>query len=361
MMTAMAFATARHATMATITALPKRTPALRNHIAVPGPAASLVPSRGMAGWFSGGAGRRGGLAKDFFTGGDVVERERDITKQMRQEDRTREEQKKRRDRRKERMGLMAKIKTLAKRKRPTEDADFFLAGEPVPVPREPPFVVVGGRGSSPRRATVPPFTAPDTQLWWDCDNEGAHPASVPASELVASPHCQVSRTKRGTRSKPYTVVSIRHTPTGVEAEATTSGKGQVELREVELHAAGRLRLALATYVRLTRHDDSPQWSPGPELLGRCTASGEIAVEVGDDDMPVVLMDIMEAFYANNLMISKLCIAIDGAGLFVAGPNDPGSIEPKEVVRLLARHPPAIHLINRERQKLSMMTLKRQRR
>ena len=37
-----------------------------------------------------------------------------------------------------------------------------------------------------------------------------------------------------------------------------------------------------------------------------TASGEIAVEVGDDDMPVVLMDIMEAFYANNLMISKLC-------------------------------------------------------
>ena len=55
------------------------------------------------------------------------------------------------------------------------------------------------------------------------------------------------------------------------------------------------------------------------------------------------------------------MAIDGAGLFVAGPNDPGSIEPKEVVRLLARHPPAIHLINRERQKLSMMTLKRQRR
>ena len=103
-------------------------------------------------------------------------------------------------------------------------------------------------------------------------SSGAHPASVPASELVASPHCQVSRTKRGTRSKPYTVVSIRHTPTGVEAEATTSGKGQVELREVELHAAGRLRLALATYVRLTRHDDSPQWSPGPELLGRCTAT-----------------------------------------------------------------------------------------
>lgn len=319
-------------------------------------------ARNMAGWFSGGAGRRGGLAKDFFTEDTVIERERDITKQIRQEDRTREEQKRRRDRRKERVGLIAKFKKLTKRKRPTvDDNDFFLAGEPVPVPRERPYVVVGGGRSAPRRdRVVPTFIVPSNQLWWDCDNEDAHPALLSASELVSSQHCQVTRAKRGTRSKPYTVISIRHTPTGVQAEATTTGKGQVELRGVELHAAGRLRLALATYVRPTLHSESPPWSPGPELLGRCTETGEIAVEADDADMPVVLMDIMDAFYSNNLMVSKLCTAIDEASLFVDGPNDPGSIEPKEVVRLLAKHPAAIHLINRERQKLSMMTLKRQR-
>ena len=52
---------------------------------------------------------------------------------------------------------MAKIKKLTKRKRPTvDDTDFFLAGEPVPVPRERPYVVLGGGRSAPRRDRVVP-------------------------------------------------------------------------------------------------------------------------------------------------------------------------------------------------------------
>lgn len=199
------------------------------------------------------------------------------------------------------------------------------------------------------------FEIPTNQIFWDCSG-GEHPAFLQIDKLRKQ--CKISRTKRGGpggqhRNKASTAVVMKHLATKVSGEGSER-RSQVEN---ERNAIRRLRMALATKVRSAHLQIDGTflplgWEPRNELLSRLTRKGKLEVSATNEAMPAVLTNILDGMYAHELQVSSLCEDINKKI-----PSKNVRVSPNEIVLFLAKHPAALHLINRERLKLTMPTLK----
>jgi hypothetical protein len=168
-------------------------------------------------------------------------------------------------------------------------------------------------------------------------NEPApHPAALPPAILLAA--CDETRTRRSGpggqhRNKVETAVILRHPPTGLGAEASER-RSQAENRAVAL---GRLRLRLAVGLR---SDPLPGPATPPSALWRGRVrGGRITVATAHDDFPTLLAEALDSLAA--------------AGWEPRDAAPRLAVSPTQLVRLVAREPAALALVNRQRGALGL--------
>lgn len=153
-----------------------------------------------------------------------------------------------------------------------------------------------------------------------------HPAALPDDALLAA--CEFSRTRDSgpggqRRNKVETTVVLRHRETGLAVRAADSRSAEQNRRA----ALRRLRLALAVEVR------RPWTGPSPRWRTRST-SGRVVVAAAHADLPALLAELLDALAATGW---------DG----VAAAETLGASR-TSLVRLAARHPPALAAWNAHR-------------
>lgn len=174
--------------------------------------------------------------------------------------------------------------------------------------------MTGGRPHGRRPAATPP-----------------HPSSLPLPDLLAA--CAETRTRRGGpggqhRNKVETAVVLRHLPSGVSAEAAER-RSQAENRAV---AARRLRLRLAVAVRSEPLPGSDH-APSDTWHGR-TRAARLMVAESHDDYPTLLAEALDGLAAAGW---EPRVAAARLG-----------VSATQIVRLVAKHPPALAMVNERR-------------
>ncbi len=165
-----------------------------------------------------------------------------------------------------------------------------------------------------------------------------HPAAGSPEQLLAK--CAVRRLRRSGpggqhRNKVETAISLRHSPTGVRAEASER-RSQAQNQSVALF---RLRVNLALEVRKPRGPDnvpSPLWQS--RFGGRA-----LKVSASHDDFPSLLAEALDVLAASD-----------------ADPKQAATVlgcTPSQVVRLLKLDPRALALVNRWRHERQMHALR----
>lgn len=163
-----------------------------------------------------------------------------------------------------------------------------------------------------------------------------HPAALPETTLLRD--CDETRTRRSGpggqhRNKVETAVILRHPPTGLGAEASER-RSQAENRAVAL---GRLRLRLAVGLR---SDPLPGPATPPSALWRGRVrGGRITVATAHDDFPTLLAEALDSLAA--------------AGWEPRDAAPRLAVSPTQLVRLVAREPAALALVNRQRGALGL--------
>lgn len=129
------------------------------------------------------------------------------------------------------------------------------------------------------------------------------------------------------RNKVETKVTLRHEPTGIEAQASERRSAE-ENRRMALR---RLRLALAVRLRAP----VPMGEARSQLWrSRCSDSGRISCNPDHHNYPALLAEALDMLHACSLDARKSAIRL--------------SCSATQLVRLIKDHPPALAEVNRER-------------
>lgn len=170
-----------------------------------------------------------------------------------------------------------------------------------------------------------------------------HPAALPIGPLLAD--CEITRGRASGpggqhRNKVETAVSIRHRPTGLVGQASERRSQEENRRE----AVRRLRLRLAVEHRTV--------TPGPLDVpleasdlwqARCDPkTGRIACNLRHADFPAVLAEAMDALAARRYDPARVASVLHCTA--------------SQLVKLLAKHPPALVAVNAARQRLGQPPL-----
>ncbi len=185
-----------------------------------------------------------------------------------------------------------------------------------------------------------------------------HPACLPDDDLLAQ--CRVGTGRTGgpggqNRNKVETLIELVHQPTGISAHAGER-RTQTENRRVALR---RLRLALAVGVRTPVPDGavgSALWrsrrraapkgaTAGSPPKSRWSAGGEGILELNPDhhDYPALLAEALDVLAAAGWETKVASLRLN--------------ISASQIVKLTREHPPALAMVNRERERLGMHALK----
>jgi RF-1 domain len=162
-----------------------------------------------------------------------------------------------------------------------------------------------------------------------------HPASLPTEELLAN--CLVRTQRRSgpggqNRNKVETGVVVVYTPSNIRSEATEQ-RSQANNKEIALF---RMRLALAVQIR------SP--ITAPSLLWRNRRSGtRISVSKEHEDYPSVLAELLDGLAHFEY---DFALAAEHFGVTAS-----------QMIGLLRDHPPALKLINQQREGKGLLKLK----
>lgn len=156
-----------------------------------------------------------------------------------------------------------------------------------------------------------------------------HPAALDDAALLE--RCSVHHT-RGTgpggqhRHNNQTAVILTHTESGISAQASERRSAE-ENKSVALR---RLRLALAVGVRV----GVPAGEIRSALWRARTRNGRIVLSPKHRDYPVMLAEGLDVLEAAGYEPRKAGIRL--------------GVSPTQLIRMIADHPPALAMVNRER-------------
>ncbi len=163
-----------------------------------------------------------------------------------------------------------------------------------------------------------------------------HPAVLPVEMLLQQ--CEIRTSRRSGpggqhRNKVETAVIVCHLPSGVQGQASER-RNQGENRAIAIQ---RLRLNLAIHVRETSEQDVASWSWTSRI-----AKGRIAISEEHSDFPAVLASLLDDLAVSNWDLTSLA--------------ERAQTSSSQIVKLLRRHPPALGLLNAQREKLGLSPL-----
>ncbi len=148
-----------------------------------------------------------------------------------------------------------------------------------------------------------------------------HPAMLPVEMLLAQ--CAQGKSRSGgpggqNRNKVETMVTLTHTPTGVEAHA---GERRTVLENRRV-AITRLRLALAVRVRCA----VPAGDVRSDLWKSRCRNGRIVVSTSHEDFPAILAEALDMLHACELDVKAAALRL--------------MCSQSQLVKLVQDHPPA---------------------
>jgi len=165
-----------------------------------------------------------------------------------------------------------------------------------------------------------------------------HPAAMDEEKLRAE--CQLRQVRRSgpggqRRNKVSTGIVLRHQPTGIEAEATER-RSQAENRRLALF---RLRVNLALHVRSPR---SLHAEPSPLWRSRLSG-GKLSVNPAHRDFPALLAEALDRIAALEADVARAARQL--------------AVTSSQLVRLLAKEPRALELVNQWRAQRGLRPLR----
>ncbi len=164
-----------------------------------------------------------------------------------------------------------------------------------------------------------------------------HPASLTPETLMQQ--CRLTRGRTSGpggqhRNKTQTMVELCHEPTGICAYAAERRSPEVN-RKVALR---RLRLALAVEHRCAVPDGEARTA----MWMRRVKNRRIVCSVRHQDFPAMLAQAMDVVYACDLDVKRASVRL--------------ACSMSQLVRFIARHPPALDRLNADRRTRGMRAL-----
>jgi protein subunit release factor A len=165
-----------------------------------------------------------------------------------------------------------------------------------------------------------------------------HPTDLDDAALLAD--CELEFLRRSGpggqhRNKTETAVVLRHAKTGLSAEANER-RSQADNRSVALF---RLRLSLAVNLREHVAVDA---SPSQLWASRCK-NQRISVASAHADFPRILAEALDRLHANDHRLDAAAEQLQ--------------VTNSQLIKLFKQHPPALLLVNRQRQAKNLGPLK----
>jgi len=137
------------------------------------------------------------------------------------------------------------------------------------------------------------------------------------------------------RNKVETAVALTHRSTGISASATERRSQAANQRT----AVFRLRLKLAVEIRQAWEPDQPS-----DLWLRRRQAGKLAINEKHDDFPAVLAEAMDVIQAVGFDVAKAATCL--------------GVSTSQLVKLLAKYPPALARVNEQRSQRGLGKLRR---
>lgn len=165
-----------------------------------------------------------------------------------------------------------------------------------------------------------------------------HPSALDDAAILAQ--CELRPGRGGGpggqhRNKVQTKVTLLHTPTGLTAQASERRSASENKKE----ALTRLRLLLALQVRRP----VPAGEARTPLWMSRVRGGVIACNPEHRDYPAMLALALDVLAACGWEPKEAALRLESS--------------PSQLVKLLAKHPPALELLNKERAALGLRPLR----
>lgn len=210
-----------------------------------------------------------------------------------------------------------------------------LLARPIATSRLPPFARCLSPMCSATASPLPPRPSPTFV-------PPPHPTNIPVDQLLKD--CTVKHTKGSGpggqhRNKVATAIVLTHTPTGATGAASESRSQQTN------HATAlkrlRLKLALSWRTDAPLGDDATEPKMSATWKGRLK-SGKLQINEGHEDFPTILAEALDVIWACN----DVKAAADSLG-----------VSTSQMVKLLAKEPAALQMVNQLRASQGMLALK----